>query len=137
MASITLRGHLATAVSAIAIVAISRSAGAQTAANRGQAPRHPRVCAGGVRTYPSVTQVPTPFDSLAMPPAPGPVRVTNPAEAEAADRAVRERAGSVGATGVVVSDVTEDTGGGMRIRRSVLPVFVPSDSARAQQACRK
>lgn len=137
MAPFSLRGRLATAVSAIAIVAISRSAGAQTAANQGQAPRHPRVCTGGVRTYPSITQVPTPFDSLTMPPAPGPVRVTNPAEAEAADRAMRERAGSIGATGIVVSDVTDDTGGGMRIRRSVLPVFVPSDSARAQQACRK
>jgi len=137
MAPITPGARLTAAVAAIAIVTVCRSAGAQSAATQGQAPRHPRVCAAGVRTYTSITQVPTPFDSLTMPPASGPIRVTSPAEAEAADRAMHERAGSVGATGVVVSDVTEDVGGGMRIRRSVLPVFVSADSARAQQACRK
>jgi hypothetical protein len=71
-----------------------------------------------------------------MPPADGPVRVTSPEEAEAAELAMRGRAGSVGATGVLVTDEVSDEGGQQRIRRSVTALYVPADSARAQAACK-
>jgi len=128
----TLPGRGAIAGAAIALMIAP--AAAQTAGP--QKPRHPAVCAAGVRTYSSVAEVPAPFDSLTLPPGP-PVRVTNPEEAEAAERNIRAQAGSVGATGLVVIEETDsDPTGAMRVRRRVLPVFVPSDSARAQQACR-
>jgi hypothetical protein len=76
-----------------------------------------------------------PHDSLGLPPG-APVRVTSAEEAAAADLAMRGRAGSVGATGVVVTEVTEAGDGGTVIRRRVVPVFVPSDSGRAQAACK-
>jgi hypothetical protein len=119
----------------LAILTLAAPAAPQTP-SRQQAPRHPRVCADGVRQYADVSQVATPYDSLVMPPGP-PVQVTNPAEAEAAERTIRERAGSVGATGLVVNEVTEETAEGITVRRSVFPVFVVADSARAQAACRK
>ncbi|HTT67865.1 MAG TPA: hypothetical protein VMF70_07550 [Gemmatimonadales bacterium] len=130
----TLPARVAIAGAAIAFAAASRSAGAQASA--GPSPRHPPVCAGGVRTYASISEVPTPFDSLTLPPAP-PLRVTSPSEAAAAEDAMHGLAGSVGATGLVVTDETETDGGVMRVRRRVLAVFVPSDSARAQQACKR
>jgi len=130
----TLPWRAAIAGAAIALVVVSRTAGAQ--AQAGEQPRHPRVCAAGVRTYSSLAEVPAPYDSLRLPPGP-PVRVTNPAEAEAAEQAMRAQAGAVGATGLVVMEETEgDPTGAMRVRRRVLPVFVASDSARAQQACK-
>jgi hypothetical protein len=72
-----------------------------------------------------------------MPPSPGQIRVSSPEDAEAAELAIRERAGSVGATSILVVDVTTDDGGGQRVQRSVSAYFVPSDSARAQQTCGK
>jgi hypothetical protein len=48
-----------------------------------------------------------------------------------------ERVGGIGATGVVTVEESHDTDGGLRmVRRRVIPVFVPADSARAQSACR-
>ena len=78
-----------------------------------------------------------PFDTLDIPAPDGPVRVTNEQEAEAAELAMRGRAGSVGATGVLVTDeVQDDNDGNRRMRRSVKGLFVPADSARARQACK-
>src|SRR5512133_1788221 len=73
--------------------------------------RQPAVCAKGVRIYTDKSQVPVPHDTLTMPPADGPVRVTSPEEAEAAELAMRGRAGSVGANGVIVTDEVSDDGG--------------------------
>jgi hypothetical protein len=99
------------------------------------APRHPPVCADGVRRYPSLADVPVPFDSLAMPRG-EPVRIHGPADVSAAERLMAERAGGVGATGIVVADQSEaDDGGIRRVTRRVIPVFVPADSARAHAAC--
>lgn len=96
------------------------------------------VCAAGVTTYDAIKDVPKPYDSLDVPPPDGPIMVTNESEAEAAALAMRGRAGGVGATGVVVTDQTEDNGSGMvRMRRSIQGVYVPADSARAQKACGK
>ena len=123
------------AVSALITLFATHGVSAQSAA----APaKHPPVCAKGVQVYESIDKVPVPHDTLTMPPAPGPVIVTSEAEAEAADLAMRGRAGSVGATGVVVLDDIQDSGGERIVRRrGVIPVFVPSDSARAQRACAK
>ena len=115
------------------VLSSSRAAKAQSVTGS-RATHHAAVCAAGVRTYASWGEVPTPRDMLTLPPA-EPVRVTNEAEAAAADSAVRARAGSVGATGVVITEVTAATDGGTVIRRQVVPVFVPSDSARAHGAC--
>ena len=123
------------ATAALLAAAWNAPAVAQAGTTPAQPPRHPPVCAKGVRTYPDFSQVPKPYDTLAMPPGPR-IQVTNPEEAEAAERAVRERAGSIGATGVVFTEETSSDGAGaMEVRRRVFPVFVPSDSARAQQAC--
>ena len=91
---------------------------------------HAPVCAAGVRTYTSAHDVPIPHETLALPPGPA-IRVTPGGEA-AADQAMRDRAGSGGATGMIV---TETSDGGL-VRRTVTPVFVPSDSARAHAACK-
>jgi hypothetical protein len=99
------------------------------------AAKHPPICAKGVKVYTERTQIPVPFDTLDVPPPDGPVRVTNEQEAEAAELALRTRAGSVGATGVLVTDEVEDDGGNRRMQRSVKGLFVPADSARAHQAC--
>lgn len=99
-------------------------------------PAHPAVCADGIRTYTSLDLVPTPFDTLGMPPPGTPIRVTNPDEAAAADRRMAERAGSVGATGIVITDLTlADRPGPRRVVRRVTAVFVPSDTGRAHAAC--
>jgi hypothetical protein len=91
-----------------------------------------------VQIYDSIDKVPVPHDTLQMPSATGPVIVTNEAEAEAAELAMRGRAGSVGATGVVVLDDVQESGGERTVRRrGMIPVFAPSDSARAQKACGK
>jgi hypothetical protein len=95
------------------------------------------VCAKAVKVYTDRSQIPVPFDTLEVPPSDGPVRVTNEQEAEAAELAMRGRAGSVGATGVLVmDDVQEGADGTRRVQRRVTGIFVPADSARAQQACK-
>jgi hypothetical protein len=121
---------------AILLSAIAPHAGhSQAAAPAAKAP-HPVVCAKGVRVYTDKGQVPTPHDTLAIPPTDGPIRVTSPEEAEAAELALRGRAGSVGATGVLIVDEVSGDGDTQRVRRSATGVFVPADSARAQQACK-
>jgi hypothetical protein len=45
-------------------------------------------------------------------------------------------AGKIGATGLVVEEVSENDGGSMTVHRRVVPVFVPADTARAYEACR-
>ncbi len=99
------------------------------------APRHPTVCAAAVHIYGTRSELPTPFDSLAMLPGP-PIRISSREEAAAAEMQRRERAGKAGATGVLVADETTNNGGLVRVRRRVLPLFAASDSARAQQACK-
>ncbi|MEP6618601.1 MAG: hypothetical protein ABJE47_04785 [bacterium] len=126
-----------TTVRALCIAALS-VAGARSAI--AQAPKSPAarppVCAKGVRVFTEASQVPVPYDTLRMPPADGPVRVTSPEEAEAAELAVRGRAGSVGATGILIVDQSSEENGMTRMRRSVTALYVAADSARAQLACR-
>jgi hypothetical protein len=124
-------------VAALAAALLSlapRVASAQTPSNP-QTTHHAPICAAGVHTYTAMRDVPTPYDTLTMPPGPA-VRVTNEDEAAAADLAMRGRAGSVGATGVLVTDTTENIDGGMAMHRHVRAVFVPNDSARAHAACK-
>lgn len=114
----------------LAVPAASRAQGAG-------APAHPKVCAEGVREFYGRGELTMPFDTLTMPPG-EPVRVTSPEEAEAAQRMMRERAGSVGATGLLILEETTDDGSGrIQMHRRVTPVFVVSDTARAYAACRK
>ena len=129
------RGQRFAAV-AFLLGALTGPAAAQAAVKAARAPGRPAVCAQGVRVYTSLSEVAIPYDTLTMPPSDGPIRVTNPDEAAAAELMVRGRAGSVGATGMVMTEKSDDTGGGMRIHREIVPVFVRADSARAQQACR-
>ncbi len=97
---------------------------------------HPKVCADGVREFYSKADIPTPYDTLVMPPS-EPVRVTSPDELAAAERLMRAQAGSVGATGLLVLEERTDDGmGRVEMHRSVTPVFAASDSARAYAACR-
>ena len=95
----------------------------------------PIVCAKGVRTYNSLKEVPSPFDTLKLPPH-APIRVSSPEEAEAAQAQMLTDAGKIGATGLVVEEVSENDGGSMTVHRRVVPVFVPADTARAYKACR-
>ena len=120
---------------AAALITTAAAAGlhAQTAAPK---PKHTPVCSRGVRVYMDRAQVPVPHDTLTMPPADGPVRVTSAEEAEAAELAMRGRAGSVGANAVLIADETTESGGEVRMHRSVTAIFVPSDSARAIAACK-
>ena len=105
-------------------------------ASAAASPAHPKVCVEGVREYYSKADIPTPYDTLVMPSS-EPIRVSSPEEAAAAERLVRERAGSVGATGLLVLEERTDDGmGRVEMHRSVTPVFAPSDSARAYAACR-
>jgi hypothetical protein len=103
------------------------------------APRHPAVCAQGVRIYNDRAALPAQRDSMVVPPPPGgQIRVTSPEEAEAAEMAMRERAGAVGITSLLVLTETEtDSDGGMRMRRSVSGYFIAADSARAVGICKK
>jgi len=98
--------------------------------------KHPVVCAKGVRTYNSLKDVPAPFDTLKLPNH-APIRVSSPEEAEAAEQQMLADAGKVGATGLVETEVEEDNGNSRTVHRQVVPVFVPSDTARAYGACRK
>jgi len=121
----------------VAAVVLAASAAVGSAQSSTPAPKHTPICAKGVRVYTERSQVPVPFDTLEVPRPDAPIRVTNEQEAEAAELAMRGRAGAVGATGVLVTDEVQETGDGeRRVRRNVLGVFVPADSARAQQACK-
>jgi len=97
--------------------------------------KHPVVCGKGVRTYGSFKEVPTPFDSLKLPPH-APIRVNSPEEADAAQAQILADAGKIGATGLVVEEVSDNDGGSMTMHRRVVPVFVTADTARAYAACR-
>lgn len=97
--------------------------------------KHPVVCGKGVRTYESLKEVPTPFDTLKLPPH-APVRVTSQEEADAAEAQMMTDAGKIGATGLVVTEVVEENGNSRSVHRQVIPVFVPSDTARAYGACK-
>lgn len=116
-------------------LALSVTAGAQD--KPAPKPAHPVVCAAGVRIYTDKAQVPAPYDTLTIPAPDGPVRVTSEEEAEAAELAMRGRAGSVGATAVLVTDERTEDADGVRLHRSVLGLYIPADSARAQRACAK
>lgn len=125
-------------VSSVAIAVLilgARAAHAQAPAAAAK-PKHPVVCAKGVRVYNDRSQVPIPHDTVAIPPADGPIRVTSPEEAEAAELALRGRAGSAGANSVLVIDEVSGDGDSQRVRRSATGLFVPADSARALQACK-
>jgi hypothetical protein len=125
-------------LAAVLSLAGAGAAAAQSSAAGAQPGRHTAVCAAGVRVYTDIKDVPVPHDTLKMPPMDGQIRVTNAQEAEAAELAMRGRAGSVGATGVLVLDDVQNDGGNMIVRRrGLVPVFVPADSARALQVCRK
>jgi hypothetical protein len=101
-------------------------------------PQHPKVCAQGVRVYNDRATLPAQRDSIGIPPNPdGPIRVTSPEEAEAAELALRGRAGSVGITSLLILTETEDDGGSVRMRRSVSGFFNAADSARAVGICKK
>jgi hypothetical protein len=129
----SLRRLVLPTIAAIAAHAGAASAGAQQVTKDAPRPRTP-TCAAGVRTYEGWAEVRAPFDSLRLPPG-EPIRVTSPEEAQAAQQKIRERAATVGATGLVLVDVTSESGGEVQTRRSVVPVFVPADSARAHKAC--
>jgi hypothetical protein len=132
----TARALIRAHVAQFAAAAFILGAGADRVVAQAASPAHPRICADGVRRYDGKAAIKTSFDTLAMPPG-QPIRVTNPDEERAADRQILERAGSVGATGVVLIDRTVDDGSGMmRMSRSVTAVFVPADTARAHAACR-
>jgi hypothetical protein len=116
--------------------ASAQSAGAKGSSSAGST--HPPICPDGVRRYAAFDSVPAPFDTLTMPRGAAPIRITSPDQEAAAEREVAERAGSVGATGLVLHDEVLDGAPGVRqVRRRAIPVFVPSDSARAQAACRR
>jgi hypothetical protein len=123
---------IAALLSAPAVSVRAQQAGAAAA------PAHPKVCADGVREFYSRAELTMTYDTLTMPPMDGPMRVTSPEEAEAAQRMMREQAGSVGATGLLVFEETHDDGNGrVQLSRSVTPIYAPSDTARAYAACRK
>lgn len=128
-------GLVRVAVVAAVVSAMPVAARAQQASAPAPA-AHPKVCAEGVREFYSKAEIPTPYDTLTMPPS-EPVRVTSPDELEAAQRQMRSLAGSVGATGLLVLEERTDDGmGRVEMHRSVTPVFAPSDTARAYAACR-
>ncbi len=122
----------------VVLVLVVLAAPTATRAQAAPARELPKVCAAGVREFYSRAELSMPYDTLVMPPADGPVRVTSPEEAEAAQRMMREKAGSVGATGLLVQEQTTDDGmGRVQMRRSLTPIYAPSDTARAYAACRK
>jgi hypothetical protein len=131
MSRVRTLSHVALAAAAFAAVP---AAHAQPVSK--DAARRAPTCAAGVRRYGSWPEVPTPFDSLRLPPT-EPIRVTSPEEAQAAEQKLLERAASVGATGLVIFDESSGSGGEMELRRRVVPVFVRADSARAFKACGK
>jgi hypothetical protein len=124
-------------VSSVAIaLSILGARAAHAQATAAAKPKHPVVCAKGVRVYSDRSQVPTPHDTVAIPPADGPIRVTSAEEAEAAEMALRGRAGSAGANSVLVIDEVSGNADSQSVRRTATGLFVPADSARALQACK-
>jgi len=124
-------------VSSVAItLSILGARPAHAQATAAAKPKHPVVCAKGVRVYTDKSQVPMPHDTVAIPPADGPIRITSPDEAEAAEMALRARAGSAGANSVLVVDEVSGEADSQRVRRTATGLFVPADSARALQACK-
>lgn len=119
---------------AAALLLAASSAGAQAAAR--PATKRIPTCARAMKTYDDIKQVPLPHDTVDVPAPDGPVRVTNEAEAEAAELALKTRAASVGATGVLITTIEQDNGGGMvTMRRNVTGIYVRADSAEAQKIC--
>jgi hypothetical protein len=111
------------------LAGFAATAGAQTAQ-----PRHPAVCGQGVRIYEDRAKLPAQRDSIAIPRPPGgQIRVNSPEEAEAAEMALRERAGSVGATSLLILTETDND----TVRRSVSGFFIVADSVRAAGICKK
>lgn len=123
---------------AITALTLLGAASAQAQAPTASAPRRAPVCAQGVKMYDDIRQIPVPHDTVQIPAPDGPIRVTNEAEMEAAEMALRKRAGEVGATGVLAITEEEDDGAGrVTMRRRTVGVFVRADSAAAQKACAK
>jgi hypothetical protein len=121
---------------AVCFSGIASTAGAQVPATPS---RHPAVCAQGVRIYNDRAQLPAKRDSLVIPAPPGgQIRVSSPEEAEAAEMALRERAGSIGVTSLLILTETENDGPDMqRMRRSVAGFFIAADSVRAAGICKR
>lgn len=120
------------ATAALVLCAASARAQAQAPA----APKRVPTCARVIKTYDDIKQVPAPHDTVQVPAPDGPVRVTNEAEMEAAELALKTRAASVGATGVLIANAEEDNGSGqVTLRRTVTGIFVHADSAAAQKVC--
>jgi hypothetical protein len=120
------------------ILAGASLAQAQSAPSTSAAPKRAPVCALGVKVYDDIKQIPVPHDTVQIPAPDGPIRVTNEAEMEAAEMALKQRAGSVGATGVLAFNEENDNGSGMvTMRRRVTGIYVRADSAAAQKACAK
>jgi hypothetical protein len=114
---------------AASVAGFAASAGAQATT-----PRHPDVCAEGVRIYEDRAKLPAQRDSIVIPrPAGGQIRVSSPEEAEAAEMALRERAGSVGVTSLLILTETDND----TVRRSVTGFFIAADSVRAAGICKK
>lgn len=121
-------------VAGLCLAGVAMSAAAQAPATK----RHPAVCAEGVRVYTERASLPAQRDSVPIPPPPGGgVRVTNQEEADAAELAMRGRAGSAGATSVLVLTEMEDGPNGHQMRRTVSGFFIVADSVRAAGICKK
>src|SRR5438445_598757 len=125
LASLVVRS----AILAVILVA-SRSVVVHAQAAAAAKPAHTPVCAQGVRVYHDKADIKAAYDTLTMPPG-APIRVTSPEEAEAAEMLTRQRAGSVGANGILVTTEEHDEGdGNVRMVRNIRAVFVPTDSTR-------
>ena len=81
-------------VAAVVLVGSASVGSAQAARASAPQAKHASICAQGVKVYTDRAQIPVPFDTLDIPAPDGPVRVTNEQEAEAAELAMRGRAGS-------------------------------------------
>ena len=132
MSAVTASIRFASVAIVLSILGVHAAHAQATAAAKS---KHPVVCAKGVRVYTDRSQIPTPHDTVAIPPA-APIRITSPDEAEAAEMALRERAGSVGANSVLLIDEVSGDADAQRVRRTATGLFVPADSARALQACK-
>lgn len=115
---------------AASLAGFTVSAGAQTAK-----PRHAAVCGQGVRIYEDRAKLPAQRDSVAIPAPPGggQIRVNSQEEAEAAEMALRERAGAVGVTSLLILTETDNE----TVRRSVTGFFIAADSVRAAGICKR
>jgi hypothetical protein len=118
-----------------ALLIAASTAGAQAAAK--PAMKRAPTCARAMKVYDDIKQVPAPHDTVEIPAPDGPVRVTNEAEMEAAELALKTRAASVGATGVLIaSEEQNDGSGNVTMRRRVTGIYFRADSAEAQKICR-